>query len=95
MISMVRTYAPNALVSPHASAWASGLDCVSNRSALVDVAVEARKTADFLLAAGADCADLVVVDLSDRDAGWYQRQSPPRDSWLDAIRRQRSTMELW
>jgi hypothetical protein len=48
------------------------------------VAAEARKTADFLLAAGADCADLVVVDLSDRDAGWYQRQAPPRDSWLDA-----------
>ena len=84
MISMVRTYAPNALVSLHGSAWASGFDCVSNRSALVDVAVEARKTADFLLAAGAECADLVVVDLSDRDAGWYQRQSPPRDSWLDA-----------
>jgi hypothetical protein len=84
MISMVRTYAPSALVSLHGSAWASGFDCVSNRSATIDVEAEARKTADFLLAAGADCADLVVVDLSDRDAGWYQRQAPPRDTWLDA-----------
>jgi hypothetical protein len=84
MVSMVRTYAPSALVSLHGSAWASGFDCVSNRSTSLDVAAEARKTADFLLAAGADCADLLVVDLSDRDAGWYQRQVPPRDSWLDA-----------
>ncbi len=84
MVSMARTYAPAALVSLHGSAWASGFDCVSNRSASLDVAAEARKTADFLLAVGADCADLVVVDLSDRDAGWYQRQVPPRDSWLDA-----------
>jgi hypothetical protein len=84
MVSMVRTHAPGALVSLHGSAWASGFDCVSNRSISLDVAAEARKTADFLLAAGADCADLVVVDLSDRDAGWYQRQGPPRDTWLDA-----------
>jgi len=83
MISMVRTYAPGALVSLHGSAWASGLDCVSSRDLSLDVAAEAGKTAAFLLAAGAGCADLVVVDLSDRDAGWYQRQSPPRDSWLD------------
>jgi hypothetical protein len=84
MISMVRTYAPGALVSLHGSAWASGIDCVSNRSASIDVAAEARRTADFLLGAGGNCADLVVVDLSDRDAGWYQVQVPPRDSWLDA-----------
>jgi len=84
MISMARVYAPAALVSLHGSAWASGFDCASNRSASLDVAAEARKTADFLLAAGADCSDLLVVDLSDRDAGWYQRQLPPRDAWLDA-----------
>jgi hypothetical protein len=84
MISMVRTYAPNALVGLHGSAWASGVDCISNRSASADVMAEARRTADFLLAAGSACADLVVVDLSDRDSGWYQRQVPPRDTWLDA-----------
>ncbi len=81
LVSMVRAYAPNALVSLHGSAWASGFDCVGNRQASLDVVAEARKTADFLLAAGADCADLVVVDLSDRDAAWYQTQG--RDSWLD------------
>ncbi|MEI6226353.1 MAG: hypothetical protein WCS72_16535 [Deltaproteobacteria bacterium] len=84
MISMVRAYSPNALVSLHGSTWASGIDCVANRSASVDVAAEARKTGDFLLGVGGACADLLVVDLSDRDAGWYQRQVPSRDTWLDA-----------
>jgi hypothetical protein len=84
MISMVRTYAPGALVSLHGSSWASGFDCVSNTSASLDVAAQARATGDFLLQAGGGCADLTVVDLSDRDAGWYARQSPPRNAWLDA-----------
>jgi hypothetical protein len=84
MISMTRTYAPGALVSLHGSAWASGFDCVSNASASLDVAAEAGRTADFLEAATGGCADLLVIDLSDRDAGWYQRQAPPRDTWLDA-----------
>jgi hypothetical protein len=83
LVKMARSYAPNALVSLHGSAWASGFDCVSNTDPRLDVAAEAVKTADFLAACGAG-ADLVVVDISDRDAGWYQRQSPPRDSWLDA-----------
>jgi hypothetical protein len=87
MISMARTYAPGALVSLHGSAWASGFDCVSNASPSLDVSSEARKTADFLAAATGGCADLLVIDLSDRDAGWYQRQAPPRDSWLDATDR--------
>ncbi len=84
MISMVRAYAPNALVSLHGSSWATGYDCVVNTSAALDVAAEGRKTADFLLAAGGGCADLTVIDIADRDAGWYQRQQSPRDTWLDA-----------
>jgi len=83
MISMVRAYAPGALVSLHGSAWASGFDCVSNTAPGLDVAAEAARTADFLAACGAASGDLVVIDLSDRDAGWYQRQKPSRNSWLD------------
>jgi hypothetical protein len=82
MVAMVRRHAPNALVSLHASAWASGFDCVSNTMASLDVAAEAVKTADFLRACGAAGADLVTFDLSDRDAGWYATQG--RNSWLDA-----------
>jgi len=82
MISMVRRYAPNALVSLHGSSWASDYDCVSNTSKTLDVAAEARKTADFLAACTGGCEDLVVIDISDRDAGWYQAQG--RNSWLDA-----------
>jgi hypothetical protein len=82
LVAMVRSHAPNALVSLHASAWASGFDCVSNTMASLDVAAEARKTADFLAACGAGGADLVTFDISDRDAGWYATQG--RNSWLDA-----------
>jgi hypothetical protein len=81
MIAMARAHAPGALVSLHASAWASGFDCVSNRSAALDVAAEATRTADFLAACGAGGADLVTFDISDRDAGWYATQG--RDAWLD------------
>ena len=69
-------------MSLHASAWASGYDCVSNTSASLDVAAEARATADFLAACGAGGADLITFDISDRDAGWYATQG--RNSWLDA-----------
>jgi hypothetical protein len=82
LVAMARKHAPNALVSLHASAWASGFDCVSNTMASLDVAAEAVKTADFLLACGAGGADLVTFDISDRDAGWYATQG--RNSWLDA-----------
>jgi len=84
MIAMVRTYAPNALPSLHGSSWASGVDCVSNTTMSLGVAAEAEKTADFLAACGAADGDLLVVDISDRDAGWYAAQQPPRNSWLDA-----------
>jgi hypothetical protein len=81
LLAMTRTYAPNALFSLHGSAWATGFDCVSNADPGLDVAAEARETADFLAAAAPD-ADLVVVDIADRDAGYYA--SVGRSAWLDA-----------
>ena len=80
LVAMARAYAPNARIGLHASAWASGFDCVLNTDPRLDVAAEARKTAAFL-AACAPTADLLVVDLADRDAGWYATQG--RDTWLD------------
>jgi hypothetical protein len=71
MISMVRKYAPHALVGLHASAWASGPDVSLNTDPTLDVAAEAKKVATFLVAAGEADADLVIVETSDRDAGYY------------------------
>lgn len=81
LVAMVRKYAPKAKVGLHASAWASGPDVALNKNAQLDVAAEARKVADFLVACGGADADLVVVEASDRDAGYYQ--SIGQDRWWD------------
>ena len=74
MVSMVRKYAPNALVGLHASAWSTNMDVGLNTNKSLDVAGEAKKTAAFLAACGESSADLVIVETSDRDAGYYQSQ---------------------
>ncbi len=82
MVAMSRRYAPNALVGLHASAWATNVDVASNTDVAFDVAGEAAKVAAFLEACGEGNADLVVVETSDRDAGYYQSQG--KDTWWDA-----------
>ncbi|MFT3913883.1 MAG: Ig-like domain-containing protein [Anaeromyxobacteraceae bacterium] len=82
MIAMVRTYAPNAMVGLHASAWGTKIDVLGNTNASFDVEAEGRKLGVWLAAAGADVSDFVVADQSDRDAGYYA--SLGRDTWWDA-----------
>jgi hypothetical protein len=81
MIAMVRKYAPNAKVGLHASAWSAGPDVAMNTDPKLDVAGYAAKTANFLVAAGAADGDYIVVEASDRDAGYYQ--SMGRMAWWD------------
>jgi hypothetical protein len=78
MIAMVRKYAPNALVGLQASAWNSA----GNTSASTDVTVDARAVATVLSACGQSKADFVVVETSDRDAGYYQIVEK-EDTWWD------------
>jgi hypothetical protein len=82
MIAMVRKYSPHALVALHASAWSTNMDVTGNSNPSFDVAGEARKTATFLAASGESDADFVVVETSDRDAGYYTCQG--RATWWDA-----------
>jgi len=82
MVSMVRKYAPNAKVGLHASAWATGVDVKLNTDPSLDVAGEAAKVGNFLSACGASQGDFVVVEASDRDAGYYA--SVGRKTWWDA-----------
>jgi hypothetical protein len=83
MIAMVRKYAPKAMVALHASAWSTNMDVTGNMSASFDVAGEAAKTATFLAACGESEADYVVVETSDRDAGYYQTVEM-KNTWWDA-----------
>jgi hypothetical protein len=81
MIHLVRIHAPNARVGLHGSSWATKVDVLSSGDANLDVAGEAQKLGQFLLAAGAADSDFVVIDASDRDAAWYKTQG--RDTWWD------------
>jgi hypothetical protein len=82
MVAMVRKYAPNAKVGLHASAWSTNIDVAGNTDPNLNVAGEAQKTAAFLGASGESDADFIIVETSDRDAGYYQ--SIGRNAWWDA-----------
>jgi hypothetical protein len=79
LISMVRKYAPNALVGLSSSAW----NIAGNTNKSVDVTTDAQAVAAFLGACGQSSADFVVVETSDRDAGYYQIVKGT-NSWWDA-----------
>jgi hypothetical protein len=79
MIAMARKYAPNALVGLQASAW----NIAGNTTSSVDVTVDAKAVASVLAAAGQSSADFVVVETSDRDAGYYQIVENNKTTWWD------------
>ncbi len=81
LISMVRKYAPNAKVGLHASGWGTTTNVLSNTDASLDVASEGNKLGKFLIALGAADGDFIATDMSDRDAGFYQKQG--LDTWWD------------
>jgi len=67
LVDLIHATAPNALVGPMASMWATNADPQSTSAA--EAADMARRTADFILAMGGEQADLIFVEWSDRDAG--------------------------
>jgi hypothetical protein len=78
MIAMVRKYAPNAFVGLQASAW----NIAGNTNTSVDVTKDAAQVATVLAACGQSVADFVVVETSDRDAGYYQTVQN-KNTWWD------------
>jgi hypothetical protein len=96
VVDMIHTTAPNALVAPMASTWATGSDpqVVSAPQAMQ----MASRAAAFIDAMGGAQADLLVVEWSDRDAGsglrpWWNDtdQDTPRPTrailWESALSR--------
>ncbi|CAG0935826.1 hypothetical protein TFLX_04676 [Thermoflexales bacterium] len=67
LVDVIHTAAPNALVAPHASMWATNND--PNNVALAEVSAMAQHTAAFINAMGGAQSDLFFVEWSDRDAG--------------------------
>jgi hypothetical protein len=67
MVDVVHATAPNALVAPMASMWATNQD--PNSVTISEVISIAQRTAAFVDAMGGDRSDLLLVEWSDRDAG--------------------------
>ena len=67
IVDIIRAHAPNALIAPMASMWATNQDPFNVTAA--QAAELAARTAAFIDAMGGDRADLLVVEWSDRDAG--------------------------
>jgi hypothetical protein len=67
MVDVIHSAAPNALVAPAASMWATNGD--PNAAAPSEAVQMGQRTAAFLIAMGGAQADLVVTEWSDRDAG--------------------------
>jgi hypothetical protein len=67
LVDVIHTVAPNALVAPHASMWATNND--PNNVAMAEVSAMAQHTAAFINAMGGTQSDLFFVEWSDRDAG--------------------------
>ena len=81
LVAMAHKYAPNAKVGLHASGWATNIDVTGSSDTSLNVAAEAAKVGNFLKGLAPD-ADYIVVEASDRDAGWYQTVRA-RDTWWD------------
>jgi hypothetical protein len=81
LVAMAHTYAPNAKVGLHASGWATNKDVTGGSDPTVDFQAEARKVGTFLKECAPN-ADFIVVEASDRDAGWYQTVRG-RQTWWD------------
>ncbi len=86
LVDLIHQSAPNALVAPHASMWATNID--PNNVPANQVASLAQRTATFINAMGGVQADLFFVEWSDRDSGCTDlpQCQPPRPWWDDTNR---------
>jgi hypothetical protein len=81
VVDVIHQTAPNALVAPHASMWATNRD--PNSVPAAEVAGLAQSTAAFMGVMGGAEADLYFVEWSDRDSGCDHPTecNPPRPWW--------------
>jgi hypothetical protein len=70
------------VVGFHASAWGAGADALMNDDPGFDLAGHAGATAAFMSDIGAAEADLIVVEMSDRDAAYNDRWWDPTNETL-------------
>jgi len=87
MLHMARTYAPKASVGLMASGWATGVDINLSTHPQLEVDNIAQQTGAYLnhFRLGEDLGDFLVVEFSDRDAGYYEErpahEGGPENRW--------------
>lgn len=84
IVDRIHQLAPNALVAPMASMWAVNGDPQTVTAA--QAKTMAQSTAAFIDAMGGSHADLLTVEFSDRDAGFYEVLLD-RNTWWDDTNR--------
>lgn len=89
LLHMRDKYAPNAVLTLHASTWASGNDIATSTDARLDVAGMARQEATFLNSAGlvGNPAGVSSWDLISSDVADFDSAQPNGRSWWDRYNR--------
>ena len=82
MVHMARLYAPEASIGLMASGWATGLGDI-NRGQPLNAESLGQSTGEYLNRLGANEADFMVVEFSDRDSGYYAVREGQADRWYD------------
>jgi hypothetical protein len=89
LLHMRDKYAPNAILTLHASTWASGNDIATSTDAGLDVAGMARQEATFLKSAGlvGNPPGVSTWDLISSDVADFDSAQPNGRSWWDRYNR--------
>jgi hypothetical protein len=82
MLRMARIHAPEASVGLMASGWATGRDINRGNNQSLDAKALGESTGEYLNKLGAGEGDFLVVEFSDRDAGYYEATGQT-DRWYD------------
>jgi hypothetical protein len=83
LVAMRNSLAPKLRMGVHASQWGDWYD-MNDPSAPAQQ--KAYSVADFLRSVGSDKLDFLVLETSDRDAGFYEAQGKTKVYWTDADR---------
>lgn len=105
LVRIARDVAPALRVALHASAWGAGHDALTVTDPSFDFQSHAEETAQYLTDLGATETDLVVVEMSDRDAGFNNRWWDPLNQtrphfhqaigWVSALGEALGLPTLW
>jgi hypothetical protein len=89
LLHMRDKYAPNAILTLHASTWAAGIDIATDTDPSLDVAGIAQREANFLNSAGlyGNPAGVSSWDLLSNDVADFDSAQPNGRSWWDRYNR--------